>query len=98
MAALCAETHELCQPIDTTGPTPYLIRSTSESININTDKIHLKSGVICSLSDTTCTDKLGGGQIFWNPVPNDNCNFQKYTVLYEGSAFKTYDNSTTLNP
>ena len=66
-------------------------------ININTDKIHLKPGVICSLSDTTCTDELGGGQTFWNPLPNNNCNLQKYTVLYEGSANKTYDNST-LNP
>ena len=56
------------------------------TININTDKIHLKSGVICSLSDTTCTDELDGGQTFWNTLPNDNCNSQKYTVLYEGSA------------
>ena len=67
------------------------------TININTDKIHLKSGVVCSLSETTCTDKLGRGQTFWNPLPNDNCNFKKYTVLYEGSANKTYDNST-LHP
>ena len=65
--------------------------------NINTDEIHLKSGGICSLSDTTCTDEPGAGQTFWNPLPNFNCNFQKYIVQYEGSANKTYDNST-LNP
>ena len=67
------------------------------TLNINRDKIHLKSRVICSLSDTACADELGGGKTFWNPLPNDNCNFQKYTALYERLANKTYDNST-LNP
>ena len=67
------------------------------TVYINTDNIYLKSGVIFSLSDTTCAYELGGGQTFWNPLPNDKCNFQKYTVLYEVSANKTYDNST-LNP
>ena len=67
------------------------------TINLNTDKIQLKSGIICPLSETQCTDELGGGQTFWNALPNDNCNFQKYSVLYEGPANRTYDNST-LNP
>ena len=53
------------------------------TINMNTDKIYLKSGLICSLSDTKCTDELEGGQTFWNPLPNYNSNFQKYTVLCE---------------
>ena len=40
MAASCAETHELCQPIDTTGPTPYLIRNTSESWPVHASVMH----------------------------------------------------------
>ena len=52
-----------------------------------------KSGVNYPLSDTTCTDELGR-QTFWNPLPNGNYDFEKYTILYEGSANQTYDNST----
>ena len=35
MAAPCAETHDPCQPIDTTSPTPYLIRNTAESCPVH---------------------------------------------------------------
>ena len=34
-SARCSETHEPCQPIDTTGPTPYLIRDTAESCPVH---------------------------------------------------------------
>ena len=37
---------------------------------------------------------MEGGQTFWNPLPNDICNFNKYELLYEGFVNKTYDNST----
>ena len=37
---------------------------------------------------------MEGGQTFWNPLPDDIWNFNKYEILYEGFANKTYDNST----
>ena len=39
MAASCAETHEPCQPINTTGPTSYLIRYTAESCPVHASAI-----------------------------------------------------------
>ena len=63
-------------------------------VNLNTNKIHLRSGVTCSLSESHCVD-MEGGQTFWNPLPDDICNFNKYEILYAGFANKTYDNSTS---
>ena len=37
---------------------------------------------------------MEGGQTFWNPLPDDICNFNEYEILYEGFANKTCDNST----
>ena len=34
------------------------------------------------------------GQTFWDALPNDVCNFNKYEIIYEGPANKTYDNTT----
>ena len=51
------------------------------------------SGIICTLSDTCCTD-VENGQTFWNTLPNDVCNLNKYEVIYGGPANKIYDNTT----
>ena len=62
------------------------------TIHLNSNKIQLGSGIICTLSDTYCTE-VEFGQIFWNTLPNDVCNFNKYEGIYEGPANKTYDNT-----
>ena len=49
--------------------------------------------ITCSLSESHYVD-IEGGQTFWNPLPDEICNFNKYEILYEGFANKTYDNST----
>ena len=49
---------------------------------------------MCTLSDTYCTD-VEYGQTFWNTLPNNVCNFNKYEVIHEVPANKTYDNTTT---
>ena len=54
-------------------------------VNLNITKIHLRSGVICSLSESHCV-YMEGGQPFWNPLPDDICNFNKYEILYKGYA------------
>ena len=41
------------------------LREYQATINMNMDKIYLKSGVICSFSNTTCTGKLGREQSAW---------------------------------
>ena len=63
------------------------------TIHLNSNKIQSGSGIICTLSDTYCTD-VEYGPTFWNTLPNDACNFIKYEVIYEGPANKTHDNTT----
>lgn len=60
-------------------------------VRINTNKVHLRSGVACELSATSCSD-IEGGDTFWDPVPADTCQFSNYVVLYEGYADKIIDN------
>ena len=40
------------------------------TIHLNSNKIQLGSGIICTLSDTYCTD-VEYAQTFWDTLPND---------------------------
>ena len=64
-----------------------------ENIHLSSNKIQLGTGITCALSDIFCTD-VEYGQTFWDTLPNDVCNFNKYGIIYEGPANKTYDNTT----
>lgn len=57
------------------------------TVNINTNKVNLRSGLACRLSEPGCVD-LEGGNTFWDPLPDDNCRFDRYDILYEGLAQK----------
>jgi len=59
-------------------------------VRINTNRVHLRSGVTCELSTTRCTD-IEGGETFWESVPTDQCKFSDYGVLYTGHANKIFD-------
>ena len=63
------------------------------NIHLNSNKIQSGSIIICTLSDTYCTD-VEYGQTSWNTLPNNVCNSNKYTVIYERPANKTYDSTT----
>ena len=63
------------------------------TIHLNSNKIQSGSGIICTLSESYCTD-IEYGQTFWNTLPNDVCNINKYEVIYEGPANKKHDNTT----
>lgn len=60
------------------------------TVNLNTNRLNLKSGMTCLLTSQSCID-LEGGQTFWNALPVDNCKFNRYDVLYEGMAKKIKD-------
>ena len=62
-------------------------------MNLNTNKIHLRSGTTCSLSESYCVD-MEGGQTLWKPLPDEIYNYNKYEILYGGFANKTQDNNT----
>ena len=40
------------------------------NVDLNTNKLHLRSGITCSLSESHCVD-IEGGQTFCNPLPDD---------------------------
>ena len=63
------------------------------TVHLNTDKIKLRSGVICTLPKTYCIG-MEERQTFWSTLPNDVCNLKKYEVIYERPANKTHDNTT----
>ena len=60
---------------------------------LNSNKIQLWSGIICTLSDIYCTD-VEYGQTIWNTLHNDVCNSKKHKIIYWEPANKTYDNGT----
>ena len=65
------------------------------SVNLHNDRIHLKTGLTCPLSQSSCLDE-DGGYTFWDPLPKDICQFNKYQLLYEGIANKIQDDTETL--
>ena len=62
-------------------------------VKINTNKVRLRSGVMCELSATNCMD-IEGGNTFWDPVPTDTCKLSGYGVLYEGYVKKIIDTTS----
>ena len=63
------------------------------TIRLNSNKIKFWSEITCTFSDTFCT-YVEYGQTFWDTLPNEVCNFDKYEIIYEEPANKTYDNTT----
>ncbi|XP_072764372.1 uncharacterized protein [Anoplolepis gracilipes] len=62
-------------------------------VKLNTGKIILKSGTVCTLNEGFCIDSEDG-YTYWEPMPISSCNFHQYDVLYEGPAIKTTDDNS----
>ncbi|OXU22733.1 hypothetical protein TSAR_006613 [Trichomalopsis sarcophagae] len=63
------------------------------TVNLNSNRIQLRSGTNCQLTNVQCRDMLEG-YAFWEPLPEDNCGSKKYTILYEGYANKTKESKS----
>lgn len=61
-------------------------------VELNNNKIHLRSGTVCTLTDGVCID-MNGGHTFWKQISDDICKFNRYSILYEGHASKIIDMS-----
>ena len=59
-------------------------------VHLETNKIRLRSGVSCKLASTTCID-ADGSRVFWSPLPEDSCNKNKYSILYQGQIDRIED-------
>lgn len=57
------------------------------SVNLDENKLHLRQGYHCSFNQGYCND-MEGGYTFWERFPKDACNFDRYSVLYEGHAHR----------
>lgn len=60
------------------------------NVRLNTNRVQLRSGVVCELRATQCTD-IEGGSTFWNPFPTDSCRLYDYSSLFRGYADKIID-------
>lgn len=57
------------------------------SIQHSTQKVVLLSGIRCKVSSEEWTN-VNESQSFWNNLPTDSCQFNRYDVLFEGTAYK----------
>lgn len=73
------------------------LRSSYVPVKLSAGKILLKSGTVCTLSDSFCLD-LDDGYSYWKPMPTSSCNFHQYDVLYEGLANKIQDDKSSSSP
>lgn len=61
------------------------LRSFETSVKRSSGEVLLPSGVRCPASSRTCQD-ADGSETFWSPLPADSCQFDRYDILYEGTA------------
>lgn len=66
------------------------IQDYTATINLNKNKINLKSGTSCKLTDNKC-HSMQDGYAYWTSLPEDHCGVTKYSILYEGLINKTED-------
>lgn len=59
----------------------------SAQVDISTNKIVLRSGVICAFDTMPCIDSEGG-HTFWRPIKSVDCINDKYDILYDGIVTK----------
>lgn len=69
------------------GSAKISLRDYTAEVDVDTNKVYLRSGTRCELSEGNCVD-VDGGDTFWDPLPEDNCNSKRYGLLYEGIANK----------
>lgn len=75
------------------GDVKITLRDYTADVDVETNKVHLRSGTKCELNEGRCID-IDGGNTYWEPYPEDSCNGKRYGVLYEGSAILTTDRNT----
>lgn len=59
------------------------LRTFTAPVSLNAEKVILPSGTHCILNEEHCIDG-DGNSAFWNSIPNDQCTFNRYDVLYHG--------------
>lgn len=73
------------------------LKTERASVQAERDKIILKTGTVCTFSESYCLDSENGYS-YWKPFPVTKCVFGQYTVLYEGPATKITGESNQETP
>ena len=63
----------------------FTLQDYDATVQLNSNRVMLRSGVSCELKATHCVD-LEGGNTYWDPFPADHCELSNYGSLYEGYA------------
>lgn len=79
------------------GIAKVTIKSSYVPVQLNTGKIMLKSGTICTLKEGFCIDSENG-YTYWKPIPTSSCDFHQYNVLYQGQAAKIQEEDHNESP
>lgn len=63
------------------------LRNLDISVKRSSNEIILPSGTRCPVTDRTCQDS-DGAETYWTAPPEDSCHFDRYDILYEGTAVR----------
>ncbi|CAB0037869.1 unnamed protein product [Trichogramma brassicae] len=66
------------------------LTSQTARVDLDNNKLYLRSGTTCNFRDNYCIDSEGGYS-YWHTLPKDYCKFSRYSILYEGYAEKAVD-------
>lgn len=72
------------------GTVRITVQEYTASISLNDNKIRLRSGVRCDLTEEHCIDS-DGGNTYWDSLPFDTCDMYRYGSLFRGYANKIVD-------
>lgn len=76
------------------GTLKITLVQTTAKVSTSSNKLKLPTGTVCAFTERQCLD-MEHGHSFWEPVPTDRCNYDKYQVIYEGRAERVTDPSIT---
>nr|QPL15382.1 glycoprotein [Hymenopteran chu-related virus OKIAV146] len=77
------------------GIVKILIQKYKARINLNENKIFLRSGISYRATDKSCLD-LEGGSTYWETLPKDFCGHNEYDILFEGPIDKIFNEDKTV--
>lgn len=70
------------------GSVQITLMDYTANVNVDANKVILRSGTTCNLNEGLCVD-MEGGNTYWDPLPEDTCKTKRYGLLYEGFADQT---------
>jgi len=73
------------------------LRNFEAAVKRSSNTLILPSGTHCSLSTRGCMDSEGG-ETFCPPLSTDSCHFDRYDILYEGTAIRLTPREETTQP